>query len=100
MLIRLAAPVVAVAAVLVASAQSGMAQVEAPFQTKEERSVYGDETGSGSILDATNPMELINRIRQSGSMQDATEPSDAVDEALKAFQQEPAAESQAQQPGS
>ena len=98
MLSRLAAPAVAVAAVLVASVQPGMAQVEAPFQTKEERSVYGDDTGSGSILDATNPMDLINKIRQSGSMQDATDPSDAVDEALKAFQQTPAAEPQAQQP--
>ena len=97
MLIRLAAPVLAVAAALIASDQSGMAQVEAPFQTKEERSVYGDNTGSGSILDATNPMDLINKIRQSGSMQDATEPSDAIDEALKAFQQAPAPP-QAQQP--
>ena len=98
MLIRRAAPAVAVAAVLVASVQRGSAQVEAPFQTKEERSVYGDNTGSGSILDATNPMDLINKLRQSGSMQDATEPSDAVDEALKAFQQAPASVPQAQQP--
>ena len=98
MLIRLAAPVLAVAAVLVASAQSGTAQVEAPFHTREERSVYGDDTGSGSILDATNPMDLINRLRQSGSMEDATEPSDAVDEALKAFQEAPASGPETQQP--
>ena len=98
MLVHLAVTAAAIAGVLVASAESATAQVEAPFQTKEERSVYGDDTGSGSILDATNPMELINRIRQSGSMQDATEPSDAVDEALKAYQQKPAAVPQAQQP--
>jgi hypothetical protein len=41
------------------------------------------------VLDATNPMDLLNRIRQSGAMDDATAPSDAVDAALKAYQQQP-----------
>jgi hypothetical protein len=41
------------------------------------------------VLDATNPMDLLNRIRQSNAMDDATPPSDAVDAALKAYQQKP-----------
>ena len=35
------------------------AQVEAPFQNREEREIYGDTNGSGSILDAANPMDLF-----------------------------------------
>ncbi len=40
----------------------------------------------GTILDATNPMELINRLRRATAMEDATPPSDAIDEALKAWE--------------
>jgi len=34
-------------------------------------------------LDVTNPMELMNRLRNSSSMDSATSPKDAVDEALR-----------------
>lgn len=64
------------------------AQVEAPFQNREERAIYGGGENS-DVLDATNPMDLINRLRQSGMMDDATPPSDAVDAALKAFEASP-----------
>jgi hypothetical protein len=68
-----------------------MAQVDAPYQTREEREIYNSgPTDGGSILDATNPLDLINRIRQSGAMSDATPPGDAIDAALKAYQQQPA----------
>ena len=62
------------------------AQVEAPFQNREEREIYGDTNGSGSVLDAANPMEFLNQIRRATAMDDATPPSDAIDAALKAFQ--------------
>ena len=62
------------------------AQVEAPFQNREEREIYGDTNGSGSILDAANPMDLLNQIRRATAMDDATPPSDAIDAALKAYQ--------------
>ena len=69
-------------------ATGAAAQVEAPFQNREERAIYG--TGDNSdVLDATNPMDLINRLRQSGMMDDATPPADAVDAALKAFEMAP-----------
>ena len=63
-----------------------LAQVEAPFQNREEREIYGDTDGSGSILDSTNPMDLLNQIRRATAMDDATPPSDAIDAALKAYQ--------------
>ena len=66
------------------------AQVETPFQNREERAIYGGGESS-DVLDATNPMDLINRLRQSGMMDDATPPSDAVDTALKAFEASPGA---------
>ena len=66
------------------------AQVETPFQNREERAIYGGGESS-DVLEATNPMDLINRLRQSGMMDDATPPSDAVDAALKAFEASPGA---------
>ena len=65
------------------------AQVEAPFQNREEREIYGETNGSGSILDAANPMDFLNQIRRATAMDDATPPSDAIDAALKAYQNPP-----------
>ena len=62
------------------------AQVDAPFQNREEREIYGDTNGSGSVLDAANPMDFLNQIRRATAMDDATPPSDAIDAALKAYQ--------------
>ena len=42
-----------------------------------------DKEDLGSVL--TNPLELMNVIRQVGAMNDATLPSDAIDEALFNF---------------
>ncbi len=68
-----------------------MAQVDSGYQTREEREIFSTSPGgdSGTILDATNPMDLINRIQRAGAMNDATPPSDAIDAALKEFQQGP-----------
>ena len=81
----------ALAAVIVIPglATGASAQVETPYQNREERAIYGGGESS-DILDATNPMALINRLRKSGAMDDATPPSDAVDAALKALEMSPA----------
>ena len=65
------------------------AQVEAPFQNREEREIYGDTNGSGSILDSANPMDLLNQIRRATAMDESMPPSDAIDAALKAYQNPP-----------
>ena len=84
---RLAAVAQAVLSSLMVTVPMGAgAQVEAPFQNREEREIYGDTNGSGSILDAANPMEFLNQIRRATAMDDATPPSDAIDAALKALQ--------------
>ena len=89
---RLAAVAQAVLSSLVLTTipMSAGAQVEAPFQNREEREIYGDTNGSGSILDAANPMDLLNQIQRATAMDDATPPSDAIDAALKAYQNPPA----------
>jgi hypothetical protein len=46
--------------------------------------------GGGSLLDATNPLDLMNMIRRSTSMNDATPPASAIDQALREFDSEPA----------
>ncbi len=56
----------------------------------QERELYNTLPGNNqqdSILDATNPMEFLNKLRRATAMDDATSPSDAIDEALKAFEE-------------
>jgi len=55
---------------------------------REIHNSFGGEEKRGGILDATNPMQLLNRLRRANAMDDATSPSDAIDEALKAFDDE------------
>ena len=88
---RLAAVAQVVLSSLVATAipAGAHAQVEAPFQNREEREIYGETNGSGSILDAANPMDFLNQIRRATAMDDATPPADAIDAALKAYQTSP-----------
>ena len=89
MLTRFTAPLLIAITAVVASATPAQAQVEAGYQNREEREIYGTNPGdSGTILDATNPMDLINRIQQAGALDDATPPSDAIDAALKAYQKD------------
>jgi len=56
----------------------------------QERQIYGGNGSgsSGSALDASNPIDLINRLRRSTSLDDATPPASAVDQALKALEQQ------------
>ncbi len=88
---RLAVVAQLVVTTLIATAIPGgaPAQVDAPYQNREEREIYGDTNNNGSVLDAANPMDLMNRIRRSTAMDDATPPSDAIDAALKAYQNQP-----------
>ena len=90
MLVRLAAVFSSAALITAGTSSAIWAQVEAPYQNREERQLYNPgSSGGDSILDSTNPMDLINRIRRSGALDDATPPSDAIDDALKAFKEEP-----------
>ncbi|QEY33427.1 hypothetical protein EVJ50_07155 [Synechococcus sp. RSCCF101] len=57
--------------------------------TRQEQELYDyDPTGSQDqgILDATNPLELMNRLRRLTAMDDATPPDDAIDAALRDFE--------------
>jgi hypothetical protein len=49
----------------------------------QERQVYDGGASKSSVLDATNPIDLMNRLRRSTAMDDATSPSQAIDKALK-----------------
>jgi hypothetical protein len=56
--------------------------------SKQERDLldYGPGSGRGdSILDTTNPLDLMNKIRKGTAMDNATPPGDAVDQALRDF---------------
>jgi hypothetical protein len=41
--------------------------------------------GIGSILDTTNPLDLMNKLRKSTALDNATPPGSAVDQALRDF---------------
>ena len=52
---------------------------------REIHNAFSGDQEKGTMLDATNPMDLINRLRRATAMDDATSPSDAIDDALKAL---------------
>ena len=59
------------------------------YKPSQQRDVFQTAPGQkdkNSVLDATNPMELMNRLRRANAMNDATPPSDAIDAALKALE--------------
>ena len=66
-----------------------MTQLSMATELPQERDLYNTIPGSNqkdTILDATSPMDLMNRLRRATAMDDATTPSDAIDEALKALE--------------
>jgi len=73
------------------AATPGLAQQSGYGQTlgtsPQERQMYdgGSPGKQNSILDATNPIDLMNRIRRSTSTDDATPPGSAIDQALRDF---------------
>lgn len=61
----------------------------APSRQEQEVYNYGPNNGSrsgGSILDAANPIDLMNRIRRATALDEATNPGDAIDQALRALE--------------
>ena len=66
-----------------------LAQIGQLTETPQERELYNTLPGdsqNGSLIDPTNPMDLLNRLRRATAMDNATNPSDAIDEALKDFE--------------
>ena len=53
---------------------------------REIHNTFSENKESGGIIGATNPMELINRLRNATALDNATPPSDAIDEALNALE--------------
>ncbi|MCP9900123.1 hypothetical protein KBZ12_06975 [Cyanobium sp. Cruz CV13-4-11] len=56
----------------------------------QERQLYDygpgkSGSGSGSIIDSTNPLDLLNKLKRSTALDDATPPSSAIDQALRDF---------------
>jgi len=50
--------------------------------------VNGGGSGKGgSLLDTTNPIELMNKLRRGAAMDDATPPKDSIDAALRELEQ-------------
>ena len=73
-----------------AAAQTSLSETGPSFETNSDRGILDTTSGNnseGSVIDATNPMELIQRLRQATSLNDATDPVDAIDAALKALEQ-------------
>ena len=70
--------------------QEGYGQtINSPQQQRELDYGTGPQRNT-SVLDATNPIDLMNRLRRATAMDDATPPSDAIDAALRDFQAQPA----------
>lgn len=85
-----------VLAVLPVWSAPSSAQIQGSGQTgytpQEQRELdAGGGPSRSSVLDATNPIDLMNRIRRATAMDDATPPGDAVDAALRDFNSQPAA---------
>ena len=53
---------------------------------REIHNTFSTNKDKGTILEATNPIELINRLRDATALDNATSPSDAIDEALRALE--------------
>lgn len=70
--------------------QEGYGQtINSPQQQRELDYGTGPQRNT-TVLDATNPIDLMNRLRRATAMDDATPPSDAIDAALRDFQAQPA----------
>ena len=80
----LTAALIAAAAVLplAARAQSGNTNL-APEPSVFDQGPGGTSRKGGSLLDSTNPIDLMNKLRRSSAMDDATDPGDAIDAALR-----------------
>ncbi|MCP9827227.1 hypothetical protein KBZ19_01805 [Synechococcus sp. L2F] len=57
--------------------------------TKQQNVFDGPGERPKSVLDATNPLELMNQLRRSSAMDNATPPGDAIDRALREMEAQP-----------
>ena len=74
--------------VICADATAQESPMGSGYQSPQQRDVFQTVPGQNdqeSVLDATNPMDLMNRLRRANAMNDATPPADAIDAALKAL---------------
>ncbi len=65
------------------------AQLSGDFPSSRDNELLETIPGKseqGTILNPTNPMDLMNQLRKAKQMEDATSPSDAIDEALRALE--------------
>jgi len=69
-----------------AAQQAGYGQTLGSSQQEREVDFGTGPKRSGSILDSTNPLDLMNKLRRGTALDNATPPGDAVDAALKDFQ--------------
>ncbi len=71
---------------------SSQSQPSANYEPSINENEFYDTLPGGdkrtSILDATNPMELMNRLQRASAMKNATSPSDAIDQALEALDEQ------------
>ncbi len=68
--------------------QAGYGQTLGTSPLERQLYDYGPSkngTGSGSILDSTNPLDLMNKLKRSTALDEATPPSSAIDQALREF---------------
>jgi hypothetical protein len=82
---------VALAALAVLAVPLAMPEARAdnPYAppTKQQNVFDGPGERPKNVLDATNPLELMNQLRRSSAMDNATNPKDAIDAALRQFEQ-------------
>jgi hypothetical protein len=65
--------------------ESGYGQTLGTSPVERQLYDYGPGKSNESILDTTNPLDLLNKLRRSTALEEATPPSSAVDQALREF---------------
>ena len=78
---------VSILSILMPSYAQSARDAELP-QERQIHNTFSRDQKNGSLIDATNPMDLINRLREATAMDNATPPSDAIDDALRALEME------------
>ena len=53
---------------------------------REIHNTFSESSDRGTAIEATNPIEMLNRLRGVYALEEATSPSDAIDQALKALE--------------
>lgn len=75
-----------------ASGDAARADYAYGYSKVEQQFINQDNGGNGpakgdSILDSTNPLDLMNKLRRGAAMEEATPPKDSIDAALKELEQ-------------